>query len=67
MLEHTRHGAADSDLFGELTKALHEESAALIANDPARLYAAASRRQHLLRMLAPQGGTLLPGLQSRNS
>lgn len=41
-------------LFAELIDALHEESDALVAADPARLAAAASRKEHVLRLLAPQ-------------
>lgn len=45
-------------LFSELIQALHDESEALIANDAARLAAADSRKQHLLRLLAPQASAL---------
>lgn len=49
---------APARLFSELIQALHDESEALIANDPARLAAAGSRKQHLLRLLAPQASAL---------
>lgn len=45
-------------LFSELIAALYDESEALIANDPARLAAASGRKQHLLRLLAPQASAL---------
>ena len=45
-------------LFSELIKALHDESEALIADDPARLAEADGRKQHLLRLLAPQASAL---------
>jgi hypothetical protein len=41
-------------LFAELIQALHDESDALVANDAARLADAGYRREHLLRLLAPQ-------------
>ena len=50
--------AAPAHLFSELIKALHDESEALIANDGARLAAANGRKQHLLRLLAPQASAL---------
>lgn len=49
---------APARLFSELIKALHDESEALIANDAARLAEAGGRRQHLLRLLAPQASAL---------
>lgn len=49
---------APAHLFSELIKALHDESEALIANDAARLAAAGGRKQHLLRLLAPQASAL---------
>lgn len=45
-------------LFAELIDALHDESDALVADDPARLAAAASRKEHILRLLAPQTNAL---------
>lgn len=45
-------------LFAELLKALHDESDALIANDAARLTDAGNRRDHVLRLLAPQANAL---------
>ncbi len=45
-------------LFAELIDALHDESDALVADDPARLAAAASRKDHILRLLAPQTNAL---------
>ena len=45
-------------LFADLIKALHDESEALIANDPARLAEASGRKEHLLRLLAPQASAL---------
>ena len=45
-------------MFSELIKALHDESEALIANDHARLAEADGRKQHLLRLLAPQASAL---------
>lgn len=45
-------------LFAELIEALHEESDALVADDPARLAAAASRKEHVMRLLAPQTNAL---------
>ncbi len=49
---------APARLFSELIKALHDESEALIADDPARLAEAGGRKQHLLRLLAPQASAL---------
>jgi hypothetical protein len=45
-------------LFAELIQALHDESDALVANDAARLVDAGNRREHLLRLLAPQANSL---------
>lgn len=45
-------------LFAELVHVLHDESDALVANDAARLVDAASRKEHLLRLLAPQANAL---------
>jgi len=45
-------------LFAELIQALHDESDALVANDAARLADAGNRREHLLRLLAPQANAL---------
>ncbi|GAB4475867.1 MAG: hypothetical protein OHK0044_21410 [Burkholderiaceae bacterium] len=45
-------------LFALLIEALHEESDALIANDGARIAAAAGRKQALLDALAPQAKAL---------
>ena len=45
-------------LFAELIQALHDESDALVANDAARLVDAGNRREHLLRLLAPQANAL---------
>jgi hypothetical protein len=45
-------------LFAELIHALHDESDALVANDAARLIDAAHRKEHLLRLLAPQANAL---------
>lgn len=45
-------------LFAELIHALHDESDALVANDSARLVDAAHRKEHLLRLLAPQANAL---------
>ncbi len=45
-------------LFALLIEALHEESDALIANDGARIAAAAGRKQALLDALAPQARAL---------
>ena len=45
-------------LFAELIHALHDESDALVANDAARLVDAAHRKEHLLRLLAPQANAL---------
>lgn len=50
-------GAA-ARLFALLIEALHEESDALIANDGARIAAAADRKQVLLAALAPQASAL---------
>ena len=49
---------APARLFSELIAALHDESEALIANDAARLADAEGRKQHLLRLLAPQASAL---------
>ena len=49
---------APARLFSELITALHDESEALIANDAARLADAEARKQHLLRLLAPQASAL---------
>jgi hypothetical protein len=45
-------------LFAELLQALHDESDALVANDAARLADAGNRRDHVLRLLAPQANAL---------
>jgi hypothetical protein len=45
-------------LFSELIHALHDESDALVANDAARLIDAGNRKEHLLRLLAPQASAL---------
>ena len=45
-------------LFAELINALHDESDALVCEDAARLAHAASRKDHLLRLLAPQANAL---------
>ncbi|MGH6624727.1 MAG: hypothetical protein ACREBN_12170 [Burkholderiaceae bacterium] len=45
-------------LFAELINALHDESDALVCEDAARLAQAASRKDHLLRLLAPQANAL---------
>lgn len=45
-------------LLAQLVDVLHDESDALVANDAARLAAAAHRREHLLRLLAPQANAL---------
>ncbi|HQR21423.1 MAG TPA: hypothetical protein PLE54_01540 [Burkholderiaceae bacterium] len=45
-------------LFAELLQALHDESDALVANDAARLAEAGNRREHVLRLLAPQANAL---------
>ena len=58
--------AAPAHLFSELIKALHDESEALIANDAARLAAADGRKQHLLRLLAPQASALRAMRQGGN-
>ncbi len=47
-----------SHLFAELVHVLHDESDALVANDSARLLDAANRKEHLLRLLAPQANAL---------
>lgn len=47
-----------SHLFAELISALHDESDALVANDAARLVDAGNRKDHLLRLLAPQANAL---------
>ncbi|MEP6608628.1 MAG: hypothetical protein ABJA83_08095 [Burkholderiaceae bacterium] len=49
---------APARLFSDLIKVLHDESEALIANDAARLADAEGRKQHLLRLLAPQASAL---------
>ncbi len=49
---------APARLFSDLIKALHDESEALIANDPARMKEANGRKEHLLRLLAPQASAL---------
>ena len=54
----TSPDAAPAQLFSELIKALHDESEALIANDAVRLADADGRKQHLLRLLAPQASAL---------
>jgi hypothetical protein len=58
MRSHSSPPGAPARLFSELIKALHDESEALIANDAARLAEAGSRKQHLLRLLAPQASAL---------
>ena len=45
-------------LFSELIHALHDESDALVANDAARFVDAGNRKEHLLRLLAPQANAL---------
>lgn len=45
-------------LFAELINTLHDESDALVCDDPARLAQAVSRKDHLLRLLAPQANAL---------
>lgn len=45
-------------LFALLIETLHEESDALVANDGARIAAAAGRKQALLDALAPQAKAL---------
>lgn len=45
-------------LFAQLVHTLHDESDALIANDAARLAHAGTRKEHLLRLLAPQANAL---------
>jgi hypothetical protein len=47
-----------AELMARLVEALHDESDALVANDRARLTDAAHRREHLLRLLAPQANAL---------
>jgi len=47
-----------AQLLAQLVETLHDESDALVANDAARLAAAAHRREHLLRLLAPQANAL---------
>jgi|APIni6443716594_1056825.scaffolds.fasta_scaffold193443_2 neutral trehalase len=47
-----------SHLFAELVHVLHDESDALVANDSARLLDATHRKEHLLRLLAPQANAL---------
>jgi hypothetical protein len=49
---------APARLFSDLIKALHDESEALIANDSAGLANASGRKEHLLRLLAPQASAL---------
>jgi hypothetical protein len=51
-------GRPDALLFAELISALHDESNALVADDAAQLVEAASRREHLLRLLAPRASAL---------
>ena len=48
----------DARLLAELVHAVHAESDALVANDAVRLIDAASRKEHLLRLLAPQANAL---------
>lgn len=48
----------DAQLLAELVHAVHDESDALVANDAVRLIDAASRKEHLLRLLAPQANAL---------
>ena len=48
----------DEHLLAELVHALHDESEALVANDAVRLIDAASRKEHLLRLLAPRTSAL---------
>jgi len=50
--------ATPSRLFARLIDALHDESDALVANDAAKLADAVSRKEHLLRLLAPQASAL---------
>jgi hypothetical protein len=45
-------------LFARLIDAPHDESDALVANDAAKLADAVSRKEHLLRLLAPQASAL---------
>jgi hypothetical protein len=45
-------------LYAQLIGTLQDESDARVSNDPARLAAAGSRREHLLRLLAPQASAL---------
>ena len=52
-------------LFAELIQALHDESDALVANDAARLVDAGNRREHLLRLLAPQANALRAARRQR--
>jgi hypothetical protein len=52
------HPGAPSRLFARLIDALHDESDALVANDAAKLADAVSRKEHLLRLLAPQASAL---------
>ena len=49
---------APARLFTDLIKALHDESEALIANDAVSLADASGRKEHLLRLLAPQASAL---------
>lgn len=51
-------GRRPDQLFAELLNALHDESNALVENDAARLVDAGNRREHLLRLLAPQASAL---------
>lgn len=51
-------GSPSALLLAELVHALHEESDALVANDAVRLVDATSRKEHLLRLLAPQTNAL---------
>lgn len=57
---------APARLFSDLIKALHDESEALIANDPARMKEASARKEHLLRLLAPQASALRAMRQGGN-
>lgn len=45
-------------LFAQFVHTLHDESDALIANDATRLANANTRKEHLLRLLAPQANAL---------
>jgi hypothetical protein len=48
----------NATLLAELVHALHDESDALVADDAVRLIDATSRKEHLLRLLAPQANAL---------